>query len=186
MLPKEEGKPEAGYWGYIVAVSKAANQLPAMMESRDGTAGKRCRRPRRIGAPLLRSIPRIRRLRTDRRKVLPHRRDRRVHGQPRAMPCSPSWRTGRAALPPRRRGVPPLRQFGQGGDVAGRLGSRQGRIPDQQLCLGTAGRPGTVAAAAAQARGGQGRAPPPGLVERQRGDQGRTAGAGDEEHLAPR
>ncbi|MCX6872779.1 MAG: GH32 C-terminal domain-containing protein [Verrucomicrobia bacterium] len=37
MLPKEEGKPEAGYWGYIVAVSKEQNHLPAMMESRDGT-----------------------------------------------------------------------------------------------------------------------------------------------------
>lgn len=37
ILPKEEGKPEAGYWGYIVAVSKAPNQLPAMMESRNGT-----------------------------------------------------------------------------------------------------------------------------------------------------
>lgn len=36
MLPKEEGKPEAGYWGYIVAVSKTPNSLPAMMESTDG------------------------------------------------------------------------------------------------------------------------------------------------------
>jgi hypothetical protein len=37
ILPKEEGRPEAGYWGYIVAVSKEQNHLPAMMESRDGT-----------------------------------------------------------------------------------------------------------------------------------------------------
>ena len=36
MLPKEEGKPEAGYWGYIVAVAKEKNHLPAMMESKDG------------------------------------------------------------------------------------------------------------------------------------------------------
>jgi hypothetical protein len=36
ILPKVDGKPEAGYWGYIVAVSKEPNQLPAMMESRDG------------------------------------------------------------------------------------------------------------------------------------------------------
>lgn len=36
ILPKEEGKPEAGYWGYIVAVSKEPNHLPAMMESKDG------------------------------------------------------------------------------------------------------------------------------------------------------
>lgn len=36
ILPKVDGRPEAGYWGYIVAVSKEPNRLPAMMESRDG------------------------------------------------------------------------------------------------------------------------------------------------------
>ena len=36
ILPKVEGRPAAGYWGYIVAVSKEPDQLPAMMESRDG------------------------------------------------------------------------------------------------------------------------------------------------------
>jgi hypothetical protein len=36
ILPKEEGKPEAGYWGYVVAVPKQGFDLPGMMESRDG------------------------------------------------------------------------------------------------------------------------------------------------------
>lgn len=36
MLPKEEGKPEAGYWGYVVAVPKQGVDLPAMMQSPDG------------------------------------------------------------------------------------------------------------------------------------------------------
>ncbi|MEI6218151.1 MAG: hypothetical protein WCP86_04575, partial [bacterium] len=40
ILPKIEGKPEAGYWGYIVAVSNKGNHLPSMMESRDGTRWK--------------------------------------------------------------------------------------------------------------------------------------------------
>lgn len=40
ILPKAEGKPEAGYWGYLVAVSNKGNYLPAMMESCDGTKWK--------------------------------------------------------------------------------------------------------------------------------------------------
>ncbi|MDI1334931.1 MAG: hypothetical protein PSU94_02005 [Lacunisphaera sp.] len=36
MLPKAEGHPEAGYWGYVVAVPKEGMDLPAMMESKDG------------------------------------------------------------------------------------------------------------------------------------------------------
>ena len=36
MLPKEEGRTEAGFWGYVVAVPKEGVDLPAMMESKDG------------------------------------------------------------------------------------------------------------------------------------------------------
>jgi len=36
MLPKEEGRPEAGYWGYVVAVPQTGFDLPAMMQSVDG------------------------------------------------------------------------------------------------------------------------------------------------------
>lgn len=36
MLPKEEGRPEAGYWGYVVAVPKEGHNLPAMKQSADG------------------------------------------------------------------------------------------------------------------------------------------------------
>ena len=36
VLPKEEGRPEAGYWGYPVAVPKQGVDLPAMMQSADG------------------------------------------------------------------------------------------------------------------------------------------------------
>jgi hypothetical protein len=36
ILPKEEGRPAAGYWGYIVAVPKDGVDLPAMMQSTDG------------------------------------------------------------------------------------------------------------------------------------------------------
>ena len=35
-LPKEEGNPKAGYWGYVVAVPKEGFNLPAMMQSPDG------------------------------------------------------------------------------------------------------------------------------------------------------
>jgi hypothetical protein len=36
ILPKEEGKPETGYWGYVVSVPKQAGELPGMMQSADG------------------------------------------------------------------------------------------------------------------------------------------------------
>lgn len=36
ILPKEEGRPEAGYWGYVVAVPKQGYNLPAMKQSPDG------------------------------------------------------------------------------------------------------------------------------------------------------
>ncbi|MBL9215339.1 MAG: hypothetical protein JNG83_07680 [Opitutaceae bacterium] len=36
MLPKEEGRPEAGFWGYVVAVPKEGFDLPAMKQSVDG------------------------------------------------------------------------------------------------------------------------------------------------------
>jgi hypothetical protein len=36
MLPKVEGNPAAGFWGYVVAVPKEGVDLPAMMESTDG------------------------------------------------------------------------------------------------------------------------------------------------------
>ena len=36
ILPKEEGKPEAGYWGFVVAVPRQGVDLPAMMQSPDG------------------------------------------------------------------------------------------------------------------------------------------------------
>lgn len=38
MLPKEEGNPEAGYWGYVVSISKSDNNLPGMMQSKDGVS----------------------------------------------------------------------------------------------------------------------------------------------------
>ena len=36
ILPKEEGRPEAGYWGYVVAVPKEGADVPAMKQSVDG------------------------------------------------------------------------------------------------------------------------------------------------------
>lgn len=36
ILPKEEGRPAAGYWGYVVAVPKEGMDLPAMKQSVDG------------------------------------------------------------------------------------------------------------------------------------------------------
>ncbi|MBS0664313.1 MAG: hypothetical protein JSR48_13690 [Verrucomicrobia bacterium] len=36
MLPKEEGHPEAGFWGYVVSVPKAGVDLPGMMQTTDG------------------------------------------------------------------------------------------------------------------------------------------------------
>ncbi|HNC24160.1 MAG TPA: hypothetical protein PLU52_08140 [Opitutaceae bacterium] len=36
MLPKEEGRPEAGLWGYVVSVPKEGVDLPGMMQSSDG------------------------------------------------------------------------------------------------------------------------------------------------------
>lgn len=36
MLPKEDGNPEAGYWGYVVSVPKQGVNMPGMMQSSDG------------------------------------------------------------------------------------------------------------------------------------------------------
>ena len=137
MLPKEEGKPEAGYWGYVVAVPKQGVDLPAMMQSPDGLKWE-------VLPPAKTEWGN-----TPPRNHFEYGGCERIGGKyyliggtggymgcNRATPCSRSLRRRAArALPPRCRSLPPLRQLRQRSIVAGRLGARQRRDPDQQLRL---------------------------------------------------
>ena len=174
ILPKEEGKPAAGYWGHVVSVPKPGTPPGVgMMESADGRTWT-VLPPAAIEWPT--GMPP--------QRYFEYGGCERIGGKyyliggtgnylgnggyamftlvaddPRAVPTRCDRLSSQRLLPRERR-------------VAGGLVPGQRRTADEQLRLDDTRRPFTVVVAASQTGRRQGGAPAFGLVEGQRGPQG--------------